>query len=212
MRVLEQRRKLLAALGALPAAFLVDILVNDLVPDAGAPLAQLAQLVLGILAFVVGTDPRVNSYAHLDALRLREQRSPFSTPCYRSERVENQALLDHVSTHPFSRNTVSNTGAIFNRASAVPAAYGLFGKRHDHLLRDIEHLISTTPDCMLVVPCALAPDEAAGYRCRVAWRQQPGFTLSARQIRSLIVAAVFRARRCATIITPLCLRRWKGWN
>src|SRR6516162_5647103 len=123
MRVLEQRRKLLAALGALPAAFLVDILVNDLVPDAGAPLAQLAQLVLGILAFVVGTDPRVNSYAHLDALRLREQRAPFSTPCYRSERAENQALLDDVSTYPFSRSTVSNRGAVFKRGVKLSANF-----------------------------------------------------------------------------------------
>ena len=72
VRVLEKRGKMLAALGALPAAFLVDALVNDLVPGLTTPLAQLAQLVLGILAFVVRADTRLNSYAHLYALPLRE--------------------------------------------------------------------------------------------------------------------------------------------
>ena len=54
MRVLKQRGKMLAAMGALTAAFFIDILVNDLVPSVSAPLPQLAQLVLWILAFVVG--------------------------------------------------------------------------------------------------------------------------------------------------------------
>jgi hypothetical protein len=50
----------------------VDILVYDLVAGAGAPLPQLPQLVLGVLAFVVGADASVNSYAHLNAIRLVE--------------------------------------------------------------------------------------------------------------------------------------------
>ena len=52
----------------LPTAFPVHILMNELVASTGAPLPQLPQLVLGILAFVVGTDASVNSYAHLDTL------------------------------------------------------------------------------------------------------------------------------------------------
>jgi hypothetical protein len=52
--VLEQLGELLPALGALPTAFLVDVLADDLVPSVSAPLPQLAQLVLWILAFVVG--------------------------------------------------------------------------------------------------------------------------------------------------------------
>src|SRR6516165_2684534 len=70
--ILEQRSELLAVLGALPAAFMVNVLVHELVASAGAPLPQLPQLVLRILTFVVGTDASVDSYAHLDALRLRE--------------------------------------------------------------------------------------------------------------------------------------------
>src|SRR6516164_1815929 len=70
--ILEQRSELLAVLGALPAAFMVNVLVHELVAIAGAPLAQLSELVLGMLAFVVGRNSCINSYAHLDALRLRE--------------------------------------------------------------------------------------------------------------------------------------------
>jgi hypothetical protein len=51
--ILEQRSELLAVLGAFPAAFVVNVLVHKLVASAGAPLAQLSELVLGILAFVV---------------------------------------------------------------------------------------------------------------------------------------------------------------
>jgi hypothetical protein len=52
--ILEQRSELLAVLGALPAALVVDIFVQELVASAGAPLAQLSELVLRILPFVVG--------------------------------------------------------------------------------------------------------------------------------------------------------------
>jgi len=44
--ILEQRSELLAALGALPAAFMVNVLVHELVASAGTPLPQLPQLVL----------------------------------------------------------------------------------------------------------------------------------------------------------------------
>src|SRR5262249_11523811 len=70
--ILEQRSELLAVLGALPAAFMVNVLVHELVASAGAPLPQLPQLVLRILTFVVGTDASVDTYAHLAALRLTE--------------------------------------------------------------------------------------------------------------------------------------------
>ena len=70
--ILEQRSKLLAVLGAFAAAFMVDVFVHELVASAGAPLPQLPQLVLGVLAFVVGADAGVDSYAHLAALRLRD--------------------------------------------------------------------------------------------------------------------------------------------
>jgi hypothetical protein len=66
--ILEQGSELLAVLGALPAALMVDIFVHELMASAGTPLPQLPQLVLGILAFVVSADASVNSYAHLDSL------------------------------------------------------------------------------------------------------------------------------------------------
>src|SRR5262245_41106791 len=70
--ILEQGSKMLAVLGALSAALMVNILVHELVASGGAPLPQLPQLVLGILAFVVSADTSVNGYAHLNVLRLRE--------------------------------------------------------------------------------------------------------------------------------------------
>src|SRR5262249_61294415 len=70
--LLEQCGELLAVLGALPAAFMFNVLMHELVASAGAPLAQLSELVLGILAFVVGRNSCINSYAHLTVLRLRE--------------------------------------------------------------------------------------------------------------------------------------------
>ena len=70
--VLEQCSELLAALGALPAALVVNVFVGDLVAGASAPLAQLAELVLGILAFIVSGDASVDSYAHLLPCLLRD--------------------------------------------------------------------------------------------------------------------------------------------
>jgi hypothetical protein len=70
--ILEQRGELFAVFGAPFAAFMVNVLVHEFVASAGAPLPQLPQLVLGVLAFVIGTDASVDSYAHLNALRLRE--------------------------------------------------------------------------------------------------------------------------------------------
>jgi hypothetical protein len=45
--VLEQLGKLLAALGALPTTFTVDVFVRDGVTGVGAPLPQLPRLVSG---------------------------------------------------------------------------------------------------------------------------------------------------------------------
>ena len=53
MGVLEQPGELLAALGVLPAGFVVDVFVHDGVAGATAPGAELVQLVLWVLAFVV---------------------------------------------------------------------------------------------------------------------------------------------------------------
>jgi len=52
--VFEQGSELLAVLGAFPAALVVDVFMREFVASAGAPLPQLPQLVLRILAFVVG--------------------------------------------------------------------------------------------------------------------------------------------------------------
>ena len=52
--ILEQRSELLAILDAFATAFVVNVFVGDLVASDGAPLAQLSELVLGILPFVVG--------------------------------------------------------------------------------------------------------------------------------------------------------------
>jgi hypothetical protein len=49
--IFEQRSELLAVFSALPARVLIDVLVDDLVTCA--PLAQLPELVLRVLAFVV---------------------------------------------------------------------------------------------------------------------------------------------------------------
>ena len=70
--ILEQRGELFAVFGALFAAFMVNVLVHEFVASAGAPLPQLSELVLRVLAFVISTDASVDSYAHLDAFRLRE--------------------------------------------------------------------------------------------------------------------------------------------
>jgi hypothetical protein len=51
---------------------MIDVLAGYLVPCAGTPLAQLAQLVLRVLALVVGRNPGVDSYAHLLPLLLRD--------------------------------------------------------------------------------------------------------------------------------------------
>jgi hypothetical protein len=64
LRHLEQLGKLLAALGALPASFMVDVFLHHRMASVGAPLPQLPQLVLRVLAFVVGRDAGVDSYAH----------------------------------------------------------------------------------------------------------------------------------------------------
>jgi hypothetical protein len=43
---------------------MVDVFMHDGMTSVGAPLPQLPQLVLGVLAFFIGTDASVDSYAH----------------------------------------------------------------------------------------------------------------------------------------------------
>ena len=52
--IVEQGGELLAFFGAFPAGLLVDVLMNDLMTSTGAPGPELAELVLRVLAFVVG--------------------------------------------------------------------------------------------------------------------------------------------------------------
>jgi hypothetical protein len=52
--ILEQESELLAVFGALPAAFVVNVCVHELVASAFSPLPQVSELILGVLAFVVG--------------------------------------------------------------------------------------------------------------------------------------------------------------
>jgi hypothetical protein len=62
--ILEQLGKLLAPLGAFAAAIVVDVFVRDGVTGVGTPLPQLSQLVLRVLAFVVGADSSIDRDAH----------------------------------------------------------------------------------------------------------------------------------------------------
>jgi hypothetical protein len=52
--IVEQGGELLAFFGPLPAGLLVDVLMNDLMTSIGTPGPELVELVLGVLAFVVG--------------------------------------------------------------------------------------------------------------------------------------------------------------
>jgi hypothetical protein len=71
VRVLEQPGELCAALCALTAGFVIDILGRNLMPRPGAPFPQRDQLVLGVLAFVVSAYPRVNSDPHRYSPKIR---------------------------------------------------------------------------------------------------------------------------------------------
>src|SRR5262249_21424477 len=62
--ILEQLGESLAGLGTFSAGFVVDVFMHDRMTGVGAPLPQLPQLVLRVLAFVVGTNAGVDSYAH----------------------------------------------------------------------------------------------------------------------------------------------------
>jgi hypothetical protein len=62
MGVIEERSEPLSF--RRPPAFQIDVLLDDLVPCAGAPLAELAELVLGILTFVIGRYSGVNRNSH----------------------------------------------------------------------------------------------------------------------------------------------------
>jgi hypothetical protein len=66
--VLEQRGELLAQANAPAATHVVHVLAHDLVATIGTPGAQLAELVFGVLPFVLGRDAGVDGNAH-DSLR-----------------------------------------------------------------------------------------------------------------------------------------------
>src|SRR5262249_46874967 len=62
--VLEQGSKLLALARALAAAHAVNVFADNVVARIGAPGAQVAELVLRILAFVLSRHPRIDRNAH----------------------------------------------------------------------------------------------------------------------------------------------------
>jgi hypothetical protein len=63
--VVEQRGEPLPLVSALPAALKVDVFADDVVSGMATLVSQLHQLVLRILTFVVGADPRVNRDPHI---------------------------------------------------------------------------------------------------------------------------------------------------
>src|SRR5262249_40689974 len=60
----EQCGKLLALARALAAAHAVNVFANNVVARIGAPGAQIAELVLRVLAFVLSRHPRIDRNAH----------------------------------------------------------------------------------------------------------------------------------------------------
>src|SRR5262245_39381878 len=56
---------------------MVDVFMHNGMTSVGAPLPQLPQLVLGVLAFLIGTDASVDSYAHGHGSLLVEERILF---------------------------------------------------------------------------------------------------------------------------------------
>src|SRR5215471_12751954 len=61
---LEQGGKLLALARALATAHAVNVFADNVVARIGAPGAQLAELVLRVLAFVLSRHPRINRNTH----------------------------------------------------------------------------------------------------------------------------------------------------
>src|SRR5262249_34136075 len=59
-----QGGKLLALARALAAAHAVNVFADNVVARIGAPGTQVAELVLGVLAFVLSRHPRINRNAH----------------------------------------------------------------------------------------------------------------------------------------------------
>src|SRR5262249_38883428 len=60
----NQAGKLLALARALAAAHAVNILAHEVVARTGTPRAQVAELVLRVLAFVLSRHPRIDRNAH----------------------------------------------------------------------------------------------------------------------------------------------------
>src|SRR5215472_18910464 len=61
---LEQGGKLLALARSLAAAHAVNVLAHEVVARTGTPRAQVAELVLRVLAFVLSRHPRIDRNAH----------------------------------------------------------------------------------------------------------------------------------------------------
>jgi hypothetical protein len=62
--VVKQGRKLLPLFRALPATFVIDVLLTDYMARVGYPVPQLSELVIRVLTSVVGRYPRVDRYPH----------------------------------------------------------------------------------------------------------------------------------------------------
>src|SRR5262245_64449524 len=62
--VLEQGGKLLTLTRALAAAHAVNVFADNVVARIGGPGAQIAELVLRVLAFVLSRHPRIDRNAH----------------------------------------------------------------------------------------------------------------------------------------------------
>src|ERR1700730_12960535 len=114
----EQFAELLSLVDTLGAALVVDIFVHHHVPDAVAPCAKLHELVLGVVALVVGRDPCVDrdpvcrSGSHETIVWC-----PFSL---RRNRLIFQWPKQHVLRTRFvSISTPTNDGAVFPCAIAI---------------------------------------------------------------------------------------------
>src|SRR5690349_12797308 len=69
-RASEHRCKLLSVFGALTAAFVLDIFAHQRVAHTLAPFAQLKELIIGGLPFVVCRDPGVDRHSHSHKMSL----------------------------------------------------------------------------------------------------------------------------------------------
>src|SRR5215469_2706556 len=75
-RIVEQGGELFPLLPTLPTALVIDVLPTDCMPGVACPVPQLSELILRVLAFVVGRDSRINRDAHGMA-PIEEKGSPI---------------------------------------------------------------------------------------------------------------------------------------